>query len=68
MFLFFIMYVYYVGAIATENHYGTGAIHYSNFHCSGNEQNLTSCSYSSAYSYCSHSNDVGVICRGIVQL
>lgn len=58
--------VFYAGAIATRNHYGTGAIHYSDFDCSGNEQNLTSCSYSLANSYCSHSSDVGVICRGKV--
>ena len=44
--------------------YGVGAIHFSNFICNGNEENLTSCLYSPAPSYCSHSSDVGVICRG----
>jgi hypothetical protein len=56
---------YYAGAIATGNHYGTSVIHYSDFDCGGNEQ--TSCSYSSASSYCSHSSDVGVICRGNIK-
>ena len=39
-------------------------IHFSRFRCTGSELNLTSCSHSLPESYCSHSYDSGVLCRG----
>ena len=60
------LYYMYVGAATSDYRYGTGAIHFGRFYCSGNEPNLTSCSYSVAPSYCTHNHDVGVICRGTI--
>ena len=56
--------MYYIGAITSDYRFGSGAIHFSTFHCSGNEQNLTSCSHSVASTSCTHADDVGVFCRG----
>lgn len=54
-----------VGADVSVNFpYATGVIHFSSFRCTGNELNLTSCSYSLPQYYCSHSYDSGVVCRG----
>ena len=44
--------------------YGSGVIHFSRFGCSGTEHNLTICSHAVPPSYCSHSSDAGVVCRG----
>ncbi|XP_028407299.1 deleted in malignant brain tumors 1 protein-like [Dendronephthya gigantea] len=41
---------------------GSGQIWFSYVACSGEEQNITSCFYTSDYLYCSHSADVGVKC------
>ena len=54
-----------VGAVASNYRYGAGQIHFSDFYCSGNEPNITSCPYANASTYCTHANDVGVTCRGM---
>ncbi|XP_028407314.1 deleted in malignant brain tumors 1 protein-like [Dendronephthya gigantea] len=41
---------------------GSGQIWFSYVACSGEEQNITSCSYRLHYRHCSHSADVGVEC------
>ncbi|XP_028407309.1 galectin-3-binding protein A-like [Dendronephthya gigantea] len=41
---------------------GSGQIWFSYLSCSGEEQNITSCSYRWDYPYCSHYADVGVKC------
>ena len=56
----------YVGATAADYRYGSGVIHFGRFYCDGNESNLTSCSHAVAQMYCTHGDDVGVICRGTV--
>lgn len=58
----------YIGAVSTSLYrYGAGSVHFSSFGCIGDETNILSCSHSLPQSYCSsHSNDVGVICRGII--
>ncbi|XP_028407325.1 deleted in malignant brain tumors 1 protein-like isoform X2 [Dendronephthya gigantea] len=41
---------------------GSGRIWFSHVACTGEEQNITSCSYRWDHPYCSHSRDVGVNC------
>ncbi len=54
----------YLGAITTTQYqYGSGVIHFGYFGCVGDEINILSCPHSLP-SYCSHSTDAGVICRG----
>ena len=56
-----------LGAVYSNNfRYGTSAVHFNRFHCSGSEVNLTSCPQTeNVASTCTHRTDVGVICRGI---
>ena len=42
---------------------GVGPVHFSRFYCSGNENNLLSCTYHT-YSLCSYSYHAGVKCEG----
>lgn len=42
---------------------GSGLIVITNVDCSGNENNLHDCMYSTQTTGCSHSEDAGVICR-----
>ena len=56
----------YIDAIAYSNaHYGqgTGPILLDNLACTGTEYNLTSCSYDSDTSDCTHYEDAGVHCN-----
>ena len=57
-----------LGAIAYSSAkfgYGTGPIYYRYVGCSGSETTLSACSKSSGSS-CSHSQDAGVRCFGII--
>ena len=41
---------------------GNGSIHFAYVYCSGDEDSLLNCSYSTYTDYCSHSSDAGIIC------
>lgn len=52
-----------IGATALSGAYygiGTGPIHMDDVICTGDEQNLTSCSFTSNEMFCTHANDAGV--------
>ena len=56
----------YDGAVARTSAYfgqGTGPIQLSNLQCTGNEDFLQNCTYSSTNT-CTHGNDAGVTCPG----
>lgn len=64
----------FIGAIRVYYAYssygvGSGSIHMRNVRCTGTENRLIDCSYSSNYyyyysrSYCNHYDDAGVICQ-----
>ena len=45
---------------------GTGPIHLTNVQCNSTENMLQNCTYFSSSGNCSHENDAGVICSGII--
>ena len=52
-------------AISVDDGYfdpGTGLISFAGLNCRGNETNLDDCPLTRYYGYCSHRQDVGVIC------
>ena len=53
---------------ATSSSFGKGAgpIHFSNFRCSGNEINITSCTHYT--SSCYYSYHAGVKCQGMIYM
>ena len=56
------------GAVARTGAYfgqGTGAVQITNLGCSGTEQFLENCTYTTPTSVCSHTNDAGVTCPGL---
>ena len=56
----------FIGADISDYRYGIGLVHFRDFHCRGNEPNITSCYHDLAGYSCGHSTDVGVSCRGII--
>ena len=67
--LLLLSHCYFVDAVAFSNsHFGSGAgnIFLDDVRCTGSESHLINCTYDSVTTDCSHSEDAGVRCQGIL--